>query len=112
MIYNTNLFLCYFLPVFLIIYFLLATIPRSWPKNTFLLFSSIFYYAWGAPLFVFVVIGSVLADFFLLKEVGRRKGGKRKVFFWISVLLNIGLLLYFKYMNFFIDQFNDILGSQ
>ncbi|TSA26580.1 MAG: MBOAT family protein [Bacteroidetes bacterium] len=110
MIFSTSLFLLYFLPAFLIIYFLLAWIPKSWPKNTFLLLVSIFYYAWGAPLFVFIVLGSVLADFFLLREVGRSEGTKRKVLFWISVLLNLGLLIYFKYMNFFIDQFNVILG--
>lgn len=110
MIFNSSLFLLYFLPAFLIIYFLLAWIPRSWPKNTFLLLVSVFYYAWGAPQFVFVVIGSVLADFFLLKEVGRSEGGKKKILFWISVFLNLGMLLYFKYMNFFVEQFNDILG--
>jgi len=110
MIFSTSLFLLYFLPAFLIIYFLLALIPTSWPKNTFLLLVSILYYAWGAPLFVFVVIGSVLADFFLLKEVSRCEGSKRKALFWISVILNLGMLLYFKYMNFFVDQFNDILS--
>ena len=110
MIFNTSLFLLYFLPAFLIIYFLLALIPRSWPKNTFLLLVSVFFYAWGAPIFVFVVAGSILVDFFLLKEVGRSEGGKRKLLFWISVLMNLGLLIYFKYMNFFVDQFNDILS--
>lgn len=110
MIFSTSIFLLYFLPAFLILYYLLSWIPRSWPKNTFLLLVSIFYYAWGAPLFVFVIIGSVLADFFILKEVGRSQGGKRKAFFWLSVVINLGLLLYFKYMNFFVDQFNDILS--
>jgi len=110
MIFSTSLFLLYFLPAFLIIYFMLALIPKSWPKNLFLLLVSMFYYAWGAPIFVFVIAGSVLADFFLIKEVGRSEGGKRKALFWVSVLLNLGLLIYFKYMNFFVAQFNDILS--
>ena len=110
MIFSTSLFLLYFLPAFLIIYFLLALIPRTWPKNTFLLLVSIFYYAWGAPVFVFVVAGSILVDFFLLKEVSRSVGGKRNLLFWLSILMNLGLLIYFKYMNFFVDQFNDILS--
>ncbi|MBN1198315.1 MAG: MBOAT family protein [Bacteroidales bacterium] len=110
MIFSTSIFLLYFLPAFLIIYYLLALIPRSWPKNTFLLLVSIGYYAWGAPLFVFVIIGSVLADFFLMKGVAQSEGGRRKTLFWISVILNLGLLLYFKYMNFFVDQFNEVLA--
>ena len=110
MIFSTSLFLLYFLPAFLIAYFLLALIPKSWPKNFFLLLASIFFYAWGAPLFVFVVTGSILVDFFILQEVGHSEGGKRKALFWISVVLNLGLLLYFKYMNFFVGQFNEILS--
>ncbi len=110
MIFSTSLFLLYFLPAFLICYFLLALIPKSWPKNLFLLLVSICFYAWGAPLFVFVVIGSILADFFLMKGVAGSEGGKRKTLFWISIFLNLGMLLYFKYMNFFVDQFNDILS--
>jgi len=110
MVFSTSLFLLYFLPAFLIIYYLLVLIPRSWPKNLFLLLVSIFYYAWGAPIFVFVVAGSILVDFLLMKAVERSEGGKRKALFWISVLMNLGLLIYFKYMNFFVDQFNEILG--
>ncbi|MFH1160060.1 MAG: MBOAT family O-acyltransferase [bacterium] len=110
MIFSTSLFLLYFLPAFLIIYYLLARIPQSWPKNLFLLLVSLFYYAWGAPVFVFVVTGSVLADFIILKQVERSEGRKRKILFWISVLLNLGLLVYFKYMNFFVDQFNVLLS--
>jgi len=110
MIFSTSIFLLYFLPVFLICYLLLALIPKSWPKNLFLLLSSVCFYAWGAPVFVFVVAGSVLTDFFLLKGIEKSEGSKRTFLFWISIFLNLGLLLYFKYMNFFVDQFNDILS--
>jgi len=110
MIFSTSLFLLYFLPAFLIIYYLLAFIPLTWPKNLFLLLASLFYYAWGAPVFVFVVTGSVLADFIILQQVQHSEGGKRKILFWISILLNLGLLLYFKYMNFFVDQFIILLS--
>lgn len=106
MIFNSSLFLVYFLPVFVIIYFLLA--PKF--KNWFILITSIFFYAWGAPVFVFYVIGSVLIDFFLTGRMKVSSTGQRKILFWSSVALNLGLLLYFKYMNFFVDQFNVILG--
>lgn len=106
MIFNSSLFLLYFLPAFLIIYFLLA---RQY-KNGFILLVSIFFYAWGAPRFVFFIAGSVILDFFLIKGLMLNKKKLRTTFFWLSVLLNLGLLLYFKYMNFFVDQFQIMEG--
>jgi alginate O-acetyltransferase complex protein AlgI len=106
MIYNSSVFLLYFLPFFLIVYYL---IDRKF-KNWFLLFASVFFYAWGAPKFVFFVMGSVVADYVLVSLMNGRDGSVRKTLFWCSVLLNLGLLVYFKYMNFFADQFNVMLG--
>jgi alginate O-acetyltransferase complex protein AlgI len=106
MIFSSSLFLVYFLPVFMIFYFLLAARFRNW----LLLTASILFYAWGAPLFVFFVAGSVLADFFLAGKMDTSPGNMRKLMFWASVLMNLGLLLYFKYMNFFVEQFDVLLG--
>lgn len=106
MVFSSSLFLVYFLPVFMIVYFLLA--PKF--KNWFILFAGILFYAWGAPVFVFYVAGSVLVDFFLTRKIESATGRIRKLLFWISVLMNLGLLMYFKYMNFFVDQFSIILG--
>ena len=106
MVFSTSLFLFYFLPVVLIIYFIL---DRKF-KNPFLLLVSIFFFAWGAPKFVFYLMGSVVMDFFIIKAISTSEGILKKTLFWISVTLNLGLLLYFKYMNFFVDQFDVILG--
>jgi alginate O-acetyltransferase complex protein AlgI len=78
--------------------------------NGFLLLTSILFYAWGAPIFVFVVMASVVVDFFLIRRMSISTVNTARVLFWISVLLNLGVLIYFKYMNFFIDQFNVMLG--
>jgi alginate O-acetyltransferase complex protein AlgI len=88
-----------------VVYYLL---PRQL-KNWFLLLASVFFYAWGAPLFVFFVMGSVLIDYVLVGQMSLKTGSTRRALFWISVLLNLALLLYFKYMNFFVDQFNALL---
>ena len=100
------MFLLYFLPVFLILYYIL------WKKlkNGWILVASIAFYGWGAPVFVFYVAVSVLVDFLILRKMDSTGQATRKAFFWISVAMNLGLLLYFKYMNFFVDQFNEILG--
>jgi len=106
MIFSTSLFLLYFLPFFLIIYYL---VDRKF-KNWAILIAGIFFYAWGAPKFVFFVMGSVLVDWVIIGQMSKRDGLLRKVLFWLSVILNLALLLYFKYMNFFVDQFQVILG--
>ena len=106
MVTNSSIFLLYFLPVFLIVYYLL----NSKHKNVFLLLASIFIYAWGAPKFVFVIMGSVIIDYYVLLFMSLSVGRVMKALFWLSLLLNLGLLLYFKYMNFFVDQMNGMLG--
>jgi alginate O-acetyltransferase complex protein AlgI len=106
MVFNSNLFLFYFLPLFLILYYLI----RKKYSNWLLLFASILFYAWGAPMFVFVVIASVIVDFFLIRIMSATEGKKAKALFWLSILLNLAILLCFKYMNFFVDQMNIMLG--
>lgn len=106
MVFNSSLFLLYFLPFFLIVYFL---IDRSY-KNWVLLIASVLFYAWGAPKFVFFVMGSVMIDYILIRQMSLKTGTGRRTLFWISVLLNLALLLYFKYMNFFADQFHALLA--
>jgi alginate O-acetyltransferase complex protein AlgI len=84
-------------------------------RNFFLLLSSLFFYAWGAPGFVVIIMASVAIDFFLLRWMSRKEDALRKWIMRLSVMLNLGLLLYFKYMNFFVEQFNElitILGTQ
>ena len=105
MVFNSSIFLLYFLPGSLVTYYLLG--KRF--KNIFLLALSLFFYAWGAPKFVFVVIASVLVDFFIIRKMVLSEGFLRKLLFWSSILLNLGILLYFKYMNFFYDQFSVVL---
>jgi alginate O-acetyltransferase complex protein AlgI len=106
MIFSSSLFLLYFLPIFLITYFL---IDRSY-KNWLLLIVSVLFYAWGAPVFVFWVMAAVVIDFVLIGQMSKKIGSARRWLFWISVALNLGLLLYFKYMNFFVEQFEVMLG--
>jgi alginate O-acetyltransferase complex protein AlgI len=106
MIFSSSLFLLYFLPFFLIVYYLIDQRYKNWV----LLIASVFFYAWGAPLFVFVLMGSVVVDFVLVRQMSLKTGSARSALFWISVALNLALLLYFKYMNFFVDQFQVMLG--
>tara|TARA_B110000483_G_scaffold216565_1_gene268163 strand:+ start:713 stop:2131 length:1419 start_codon:yes stop_codon:yes gene_type:complete len=102
MVFSSALFLLYFLPVFLLFYYLT---PGIWKNYTALGFSLMFY-SWGAPIFIFFLLASCLIDHFLIKEFS---SDNKKKYLILSLILNVGLLLYFKYANFFIDNVNVLL---
>jgi len=102
MVFSSALFLLYFLPVFLLVYYLT---PLKWKNYTALGFSLLFY-AWGAPVFVFFLLASCLIDHFLIRGFDSYN---RRRYLVLSLILNVGLLLYFKYANFFIENVNVVL---
>jgi alginate O-acetyltransferase complex protein AlgI len=108
MVFSSSLFLLYFLPVFLLAYHLAAVKYKNWV----ILLASLFFYAWGAPKFVFVVVGSVIVDFYLIDTMYKSKvKNTRLLLLTISISINLGLLVYFKYANFFIENVNTALEA-
>lgn len=105
MVFSSSLFLLYFLPAFLILYFV---VPYKL-KNFVVLIASILFYTWGAPDFIFIVIGSIIIDFYLVKALYKAEGKARRRLTGASIILNVGLLAYFKYANFFIENVDWIL---
>ena len=108
MLFSSIPFLYTFLPCVLILYFL---VPGCL-KNTVLLFSSLFFYAWGEPRFVvFMVIAIVQGYVFgLLTEKFRDRPKQAKLCLWASAVVSLGLLGYCKYADFFISGFNTLTG--
>jgi alginate O-acetyltransferase complex protein AlgI len=84
------------------------TIPNK-GKNFVILAGSIFFYSWGGPAFIFVILGTTLFDFFLVRAMDKSLN-RRWIYLVISLSVNLGLLFYFKYFNFFIDNFNALIG--
>lgn len=77
-----------------------------------ILFASIFFYAWGAPVFVFVVVGSVILDYYIINSMYHSSNTRhRKYLLALSISINVGLLLYFKYANFFVENLDFVLHS-
>ncbi|MCD4746527.1 MAG: hypothetical protein K8R58_09520 [Bacteroidales bacterium] len=107
MVFSSSLFLLYFLPLFLIIYYLL---DKNF-KNIFTLLASIFFYTWGAPEFIFIVLGSITIDYYIVNALYGSPIKKKRILLAISIILNVGLLLYFKYANFFIENVNFALQN-
>lgn len=103
MVFSSTLFLLYFLPIFLVVYNL---VPKKL-KNYVILVASLFFYAWGAPKFIFVVILSIITTFYLVRTINNSSDQKkRNILLFVGVFLNLGLLAYFKYANFFVENVN------
>lgn len=102
MVFSSIIFLFFFLPLTLGLYYIMV---RKY-RNMALLFSSLIFYLWGGGWFLGVLIVSTLIDYTFGLILGRAEGWKRHLWLSCSVLLNISLLAYFKYANFFVSEFN------
>ena len=107
MVFSSNVFLILFLPVFLIGYF---ACPKKW-RNVILLLFSIVFYAYGAPTFVLLLLGSTIINFYLVKLLYKSENLiHKKLFAGLAITVSLGLLAYFKYANFFVDNLNALLN--
>lgn len=104
MLFSSIPFLYYFLPCVLIFYF---AAPKQW-KNAVLMLSSLIFYAWGEPAYVFLMAGSILMGYFVGLAIEKYQS---KVWLTIGVGICFALLGYFKYVNFFIENVNAVTGA-
>jgi alginate O-acetyltransferase complex protein AlgI len=103
MLFSSPIFLFLFLPSVLAIYFLI----RRDLRNGFLLCVSILFYAWGEKGYVLIMLCSMGINYvfgIVLEKFSTDESGKRKVALALAVLLNIGLLGYFKYAAFLVSS--------
>src|SRR6185312_12835993 len=106
MVFSSIAFIFYFLPIFFLFYYL----ADKRFKNIIILAGSIFFYAWGAPKFIFVILGTTIADFYVVRLMSKTEGKPlKKLLLCLSLCINLGLLFYFKYSNFFVDNINTLL---
>lgn len=100
-VFSSTLFLFYFLPGFLLLYF--AAPNRL--KNTVTLLASLGFYAWGGLPFLGLFLASVVVNFVLIRYMDATpERGKKRIFLVLSIVLNVSMLFYFKYANFFLDN--------
>ncbi|MCB0734730.1 MAG: MBOAT family protein, partial [Bacteroidetes bacterium] len=106
MVFSSITFLFYFLPALLLVYWVC---PERF-RNLILLLGSAVFYAWGAPKFVFVLLASTVVDFYIVQAMANaRLSSKRKQLLSLSILLNLGLLAWFKYANFFVNNIQSVM---
>ncbi len=106
MLFSSITFLYYFLPILLIIYFL---VPSKYKNIVLLLFSLLFYF-YGEPKYVIILLLSCIINY-IIGNLIYKYNKKAKLFLIILLIYNIGQLFYFKYTNFFISNINNIFNS-
>ena len=104
MVFSSITFLFYFLPISLAVYF--ATPPRG--TNFVLLLASLFFYAWGEPIYIVLMVFSILLNYVFGFLIHNARGGKSsaKLMLGLAVAFNLLLLGFFKYANFLIANLN------
>ena len=108
MLFSSIPFLFYFLPLVLILYFL---VPKGL-KNTVLLLFSLVFYGWGEPIYVLLMIVSIILYYSYGLAIARcREFRWKKLWLMVSVITGIGLLGVFKYADFLIGSVNGLLGT-
>ena len=110
MVFSTSIFIYLFLPVTLIIYYLM---PKK-GKNLIILLSGLLFYSWGEPIYVIVMLISTMIDYFAGLIMNHFEGRKvpRRICLIVSIVMNLGLLGIFKYSGFIAENINAIAGTQ
>lgn len=122
MVFSSIIFLHFFFPLFLLLYF--ATPPRG--RNALLLAASLFFYTWGEQVLVLVMLASTAVDYLCGRTItrefetaecfrdnpaSRMRTRRQRTALWVSVGFNLSLLSVFKYFNFGADNFNALMSA-
>lgn len=111
MVFSSTVFLCGFLPIVLIVYFIC---PARF-RNLFLLLASLFFYGWGEPKYILIMLFSTVFDYCngrlmeYMDQIGRPQ--YRKWVLVASLAGNLGILCFFKYTEFIFQSINTLTGS-
>lgn len=101
MVFSSISFLFYFLPLIILLYFIVPLKLR----NITLLIGSLFFYFYGEPKYILVLIFSIVFNYYIGRIISNNNK-YNKLIFVSSLVINFGILFYFKYFDFFIDNIN------
>jgi len=116
MLFNSYEFIFAFLPISFFVYFYLNSKKLTTAAKAWLVFTSLFFYSWWNITYLPLILISILFNYTITNTMieydkSRRKYFSKKSLLHAGLLFNIGLLVYFKYMDFFISNTNTISGS-
>lgn len=106
MVFSSTEFLCFFLPIVLILYYLCRR--NRTLSNVVLTVMSLLFYAWGEPTFVLVMLASIFINWLTARVIGKNEGRPRarRLALIVGLVLNVGMLAVFKYLSFFVRNLN------
>jgi len=109
MVFSSILFLFRFLPAAMLLYFL---VPRKL-KNLVIFLISLFFYSWGEPKYFPIMIASIFCDYLCSWGIEKNRDNKKfcRLMLIISMIFNLGMLGFFKYTGFFLENINGLLGT-
>ena len=111
MVFSSTVFLFLFLPLVVLIYYNPIVKGQSF-KNNFLLLASLLFYAWGEPIFVYLMILSIIVGWYIGKKIAAASDKRRKKYYLtIGVVFHVGLFFIFKYLTFTLSQLGLILNA-
>ena len=110
MLFNSHIFIFLFLPVCLAGFFYLGRINREL-SLFWLVLCSLFFYAWWNPIYVVLIIISMIVNYQIGQKISQRAKNKRKWLLTIGVILDLGVIAYYKYTDFLIDTVNTVSDS-
>lgn len=107
MVFSSLTFLFAFLPLLLLIY---ISIRNIYHKNIILFIFSLVFYSWGEPVYVALMLISIFTNYYLGLSIDKFKGKRKSKYFLItSIVFNVALLGFFKYIDFIINNINLVL---
>ncbi|MCP5230005.1 MBOAT family protein [Accumulibacter sp.] len=111
MLFNSFEFIFLFLPITLLLYFLSVRFVGNEFGLGLLVLASLFFYGWWNPVYTILFLFSIAVNYALGGWLIPNDKGNSKLFLVIGVVINLGLLGYFKYANFFVDNLNLLAGT-
>ncbi len=112
MLFNSYIFIFLFLPITLLGFFLIGKKGHHRVAISWLVGASLLFYGWWNPAYLFLILASILFNYAFGVVLGEQKNtGKNKLLLSVGVAFNLGLIAYYKYANFFIDNLNLLLDT-
>ncbi len=111
MLFSSFEFVCLFLPMVVVGFYLIASWGGRQAAIMWLVVSSLFFYGWWNPAFVFLIIGSIVFNYFVGLQLKRGTGRLGNWILAFGISANLCLLGYFKYAGFFADNLNRFAGA-
>ena len=120
MLFNSPVYLFIFLPFVVLVYFLLSQKRQVRAAKAWLVLASLFFYGYWNPVYLLLITSSMFVNFVLGRALHRSQGqtdntnaarNRRKLTLTVGVVFNLGLLGYFKYADFFVENYNLVFGT-